>query len=83
MGLEPTALEKSSGRINQILAEHIRLVEGQLDFFHRILVEHGQDMTDSKQYQELLNRLELLQEQVRRVSQVESAVNGETETGLA
>ena len=40
-------------------------------------------MTDSKQYQELLNRLELLQEQVRRVSQVESAVNGETETGLA
>lgn len=64
-------------RVNQILLEHIKMVEEQLEFFHRGFVELGQEIGQNDSYQQLMRDFAQLQESLQRVRQLEFTLGRE------
>lgn len=71
----PPPAAKKNERVNQILAEHIKAIEDQLAIYYHGLVEHGHNISDSSHYQELIKLYGLLQDQLRRVREMEWKVS--------
>lgn len=64
--------------INQILINHIKMVEVQLEIYRSGLVEHGHDIAHHERYEGLIRDFDQLQDSLRRVRELEFKVAKET-----
>lgn len=69
--LPPVQPTPKVNRVNQILLEHIKMVEERLEVYHRGFVEHGREIDQNNHYQQLMRDFDRLQVSLRRVRELE------------
>lgn len=73
-GLFETPTAPKASRVNDMLVNLVKKIEGQLESYQQGLVEYGQGIEESVHYVQLMKDFSALQESLRRVRELEGKI---------